>query len=65
MSILKRKFLEYFNMERIALDLMDLIEDIDMTCEVLDNFVYEKFNEVRRSFSFTLIRGGKKWLNLH
>ena len=45
MSILKRKFLEYFNMERIALDLMDLIEDIDMTCEVLDNFVYEKFNE--------------------
>lgn len=45
MSVLKRKFLEHFNMERIALDLMDLIEDIDMTCEVLDNFVYEKFNE--------------------
>ena len=45
MNILRRKFIENFNMERIAIYLMDLIEDIDMTCQVLDNFIYENFNE--------------------
>lgn len=45
MSILKSKFIENFNMERISIYLMDLIEDIDMTCEILNNFIYEKFNE--------------------
>lgn len=45
MSILKRKFLEHFNMERIALDLMNLIEEIDMTGEVLENFINENFGE--------------------
>ena len=45
MNILKRKFIENFNMERIAVDLMDLIEEIDMTSEVLSNFMYENFNE--------------------
>lgn len=45
MSILKRKFIENFNMERIAVDLMDLIEETDMTSEVLSNFMYENFNE--------------------
>lgn len=45
MSVLKRKFLEHFNMELVALDLMNLIEEIDMTGEVLENFINEKFGE--------------------
>ena len=46
MSILKRKFIENFNMERIALDLMDLVDELDMTADnILDNFIYEQFNE--------------------
>lgn len=42
---LRELFIRNFNMERIATDLMDLIEDIDMTCEVLTNYIYEQFND--------------------
>ena len=45
MSVLKRKILEHFNMELVALELMNLIEEIDMTGKVLENFVNEKFEE--------------------
>lgn len=44
-NILRQKFIENYNMEMVAVELMDLIEEIDMTGEVLDNFINEKFGE--------------------
>ena len=37
---LKDLFIQNYNMELVALDLMDLIDD-----ETLENFIMEKFNE--------------------
>ena len=44
-NILRQKFIENYNMEMVAVELMDLIEEIDMTGEVLENFINEKFGE--------------------
>lgn len=35
-NILKSSFMQNFYMERVATDLMDLVEEIDMTGEVLE-----------------------------
>lgn len=37
-NILRQKFIENYNMEMVAVELMNLIEEIDMTGEVLENF---------------------------
>ena len=44
-NILRQKFIENYNMEMVAVELMNLIEKIDMTEEVLENFINEKFGE--------------------
>lgn len=44
-NILRQKFIENYNMEMVAVELMDLIEEIDITGEVLENFINEKFGE--------------------
>ena len=44
-NILRQKFIENYNMEMVAVELMNLIEEIDMTGEVLENFINEKFGE--------------------
>lgn len=44
-NILRQKFIENYNMEMVAVELMNLIEKIDMTGEVLENFINEKFGE--------------------
>ena len=44
-NILRQKFIESYNMEMVAVELMNLIEEIDMTGEVLENFINEKFGE--------------------
>ena len=44
-NILRQKFIENYNMEMVAVELMNLIEEIDMSGEVLENFINEKFGE--------------------
>ena len=44
-EILRENFLRNFNMELVASDLMDLIEDTDTTGTVLTNFIKQEFNE--------------------
>ena len=44
-NILKSSFMQNFYMERVATDLMDLVEEIDMTGEVLENYMTEEFND--------------------
>lgn len=44
-NILRQKFIENYNMEMVAVELMNLIEEIDTTGEVLENFINEKFGE--------------------
>lgn len=44
-NILRQKFIENYNMEMVAVELMNLIKEIDMTGEVLENFINEKFGE--------------------
>ena len=44
-NILRQKFIENYNMEMIAFELMNLIEENDTTGEVLENFINEKFGE--------------------
>lgn len=44
-NILRQKFIENYNMEMVAVELMNLIEEIDMTGEILENFINEKFGE--------------------
>ena len=44
-NILRQKFIENYNMEMVAVELMNLIEENDMTGEVLENFINEKFGE--------------------
>ena len=45
MDLLRRKFIENYNMEMVSTDLMYLIDEIDTTGSVLDNFINEKFSE--------------------
>lgn len=44
-NILRQKFIENYNMEMVAVELMNLIEENDMTGEVLENFINKKFGE--------------------
>lgn len=44
-NILKSSFMQNFYMERVATDLMDLVEKIDITGEVLENYITEEFND--------------------
>ena len=44
-NILRQKFIENYNMEMVAVELMNLIEEIDVCGEVLENFINEKFRE--------------------
>ena len=44
-ELLRRKFNEEFNVNNISLDLMGLIDEIDMTYEVLDNYIANEFND--------------------
>lgn len=44
-ELLRRKFNEEFNVNNICLDLMGLIDEIDMTYEVLDNYIANEFND--------------------
>ena len=44
-NILRQKFIENYNMEMVAVELMNLIEEIDVSGEVLENFINEKFGE--------------------
>lgn len=44
-ELLRRKFNEEFNVNHICLDLMGLIDEIDMTYEVLDDYIANEFNE--------------------
>ena len=44
-NILRQKFIENYNMEMVAVELMNLIEENDTTWEVLENFINEKFGE--------------------
>ena len=44
-NILRQKFIENYNMEMVAVELMNLIEENDTTGEVLENFINEKFGE--------------------
>ena len=43
-ELLRRKFNEEFNVNNICLDLMGLIDEIDMTYEVLNNYIANVFN---------------------
>ena len=43
--ILRDKFCENFQVNHLALELMNLIEEIDVSGEVLENFINEKFGE--------------------
>ena len=43
-ELLRRKFNEEFNVNNICLDLMGLIDEIDMTYEVLDDYIANEFN---------------------
>lgn len=43
-ELLRRKFNEEFNVNNICLDLMGLIDEIDMTYEVLNNYIVNVFN---------------------
>ena len=56
-NILRQKFIENYNMEMVAVELMNLIEEIDMTGEVLENFINEKFGEDFEEFFTTLDDG--------
>jgi hypothetical protein len=44
-ELLRRKFNEEFNVNHICLDLMGLIDEIDMTYEVLDDYIANEFND--------------------
>ena len=44
-ELLRRKFNEEFNVNNICLDLMGLIDEIDMTYEVLDDYIANEFND--------------------
>ena len=44
-NVLRQKFIENYNMEMVAVELINLIEEIDMTGEVLEKFINEKFGE--------------------
>ena len=44
-NILRQKFIENYNMQMVAVELMNLIEENDTTWEVLENFINEKFGE--------------------
>ena len=44
-NILRQKFIENYNMEMVAVELMNLIEEIDMTGKALEDFINEKFGE--------------------
>lgn len=44
-KILKQKFIENYNMEMVAIELMDLIEDVDITGIILETFINKKFRE--------------------
>ena len=44
-ELLRRKFNEEFNVNNICLDLMGLIDEIDMTYEVLDDYIASEFND--------------------
>ena len=44
-NILIQKFIENYNMEMVAFELMNLIEENDTTGELLENFINEKFGE--------------------
>ena len=44
-NILRQKFIENYNMEMVAFELMNLIEENDTTGEVLENFINEKFGK--------------------
>ena len=43
--ILRDKFYENFKVNHLTLELMNLIEEIDVSGEVLENFINEKFRE--------------------
>ena len=43
--ILRDKFCENFKVNHLTLELMNLIEEIDVSGEVLENFINEKFGE--------------------
>ena len=43
--ILRDKFYENFKVNHLTLELMNLIEEIDVSGEVLENFINEKFGE--------------------
>lgn len=43
--ILRDKFCENFKVNHLTLELMNLIEEIDVSGEVLENFINEKFRE--------------------
>lgn len=44
-NILRQKFIENYNMEMVAVELMNLIEEIDMTGKALEDFINEKFGK--------------------
>ena len=44
-NILRQKFIENYNMEMVAVELMNLIEESDMTGEVFENFINDKLGE--------------------
>ena len=44
-NILRQNFIENYNMEMVAFELMNLIEENDTTGELLENFINEKFGE--------------------
>ena len=45
MSVLRDKFCENFKVNHLTLELMNLIEEIDVSGKVLENFINEKFGE--------------------
>ena len=45
MDLLRRKFIENYNMEMVSTDLIYLIDEIDTTGSALDDFINEKFSE--------------------
>lgn len=45
MDLLRRKFIENYNMEMVSTDLMYLIDEIDTTGSALDDFINKKFSE--------------------
>lgn len=44
-KLLRRKFNEEFNVNHICLDLMGIIDEMDMSYGVLDNYIANKFND--------------------